>query len=127
MSASATLQEIKLNELCDSISKLNKSIESVTVINKFGRPVEKVNRKNGIRLLSKDKDEMFFMQCVLEISMGKEFDHEYGPINYHLSERDNLTMITVPIRDHVIVVKANKDNSPISLSKKIVKTIKSYT
>jgi len=31
-----------------------------------------------------------------------EYDSEYGPINYHLLKRENLTMITFPMRDHVI-------------------------
>ena len=69
---------------------------------------------------------MFFMQCVLEISMGKDYDSEFGPVNYHLSERGNLTMITFPMRDHVVLVTTNKDTSPISLAKKIVTTINDY-
>jgi len=67
------------------------------------------------------------MQCVLQISMGKEYDSEYGPINYHLLERENLTMITFPMRDHVILVAAKKDTSPISLARKIVTTINGYS
>src|SRR5690242_17283912 len=98
---SATLQDIKIDELCNSIIKINKNIQSVAIINKLGRPIEKVTRGDNLKPLPKPKDEMFFMQCVLEISMGKDFDSEYGPINYHLSERENLTMITFPMRDHV--------------------------
>ena len=58
--------------------------------------------------------------------MGKEYDSEYGPINYHLSERGNMTMITFPMRDNVILVTIKKDTSPISLAKKIVTIINGY-
>ncbi len=66
------------------------------------------------------------MQRVLEISMGKDYDSEYGPINYHLSERENLTMITFPMRDHVVLVTIKKNTSPISLAKKIVTIINGF-
>jgi hypothetical protein len=123
---SATLQDIKFDELCNSILRINKNIQSVAIINKLGRPVEKITRDDSLKHLPQPKDEMFFMQCVLEISMGKDYDSEYGPINYHLSERGNLTMITFPMRDHVVLVTIKKDTSPISLAKKIVTTINGY-
>jgi hypothetical protein len=121
-----SLQDIKLGKLCDSIIGINKNIQSVAIINKLGRPIEKVTRDTSQKQLPQTKDEMLFMQCVLEISMGKDFDSEYGSINYHLSERENLTMITFPIRDYVILVTTKKDTSPISLAKKIVTTINGY-
>jgi hypothetical protein len=70
--------------------------------------------------------EMFFMQCVLQVSMGRDFDEQYGPINYYISERDNLTMLTFPIDDHIILVTVNKNVSPISLARKIVNTINDH-
>ena len=126
MDMSETLQDIKFDELCNSIMGINKNIQSVAIINKLGRPVEKITRDDGLKQLPQSKDEMFFMQCVLEISMGKDYDSEYGPINYHLSERENLTMITFPMRDHVVLVTTKKDTSPISLAKKIVTTINGH-
>ena len=124
---SSSLQDIKLDELCNSIMGIIKNIQTVAIINKLGRPVKKVTRDGSLKQLPQPKDEMFFMQCVLQISMGKEYDSEYGPINYHLLERENLTMITFPMRDHVILVTAKKDTSPISLARKIVTTINGYS
>jgi len=123
---STTLQDIKFDELCNSIMGINNNIQSVAIINKLGRPVEKITRDDREKQLPQEKDEMLFMQCVLEISMGKDYDSEYGPINYHLSERGNLTMITFPMRDYVVLVTTNKNTSPISLAKKIVTIINGY-
>lgn len=123
---SATLQDIKIDEMCNSIIQINKNIQSVAIINKLGRPVEKVTKDDNLKQLPQPKDEMFCMQCVLEISMGKEYDSEYGTINYHLSERENLTMITFPMRDHVVLVTTKKNTSPISLAKKIVTIVNGY-
>lgn len=114
----ATLHTIKIDDLCNSIMDIDKNIQSVSIINNLGKPIEKITRDGIIKQLQ-PKDDLF-MRCVLEISMGKDFDSEYGPINYHLSERENLIMITFPMRDHVMLVTINKDTSPISLAKQIV-------
>ncbi len=115
----------ELDALCESISCLDSSIEAVAVINKFGRPVERIDREGNNKRLPRDS-EMFFMQCVLQISMGNDFDEQYGPINYHISERQNLTMLTFPIYDHVLLVIVKKDTSPISLARKITCVIDTH-
>ncbi len=123
----SSLQEIKLEELCNSIMLTSKKIESIVIVNKLGRPVKSVMRKGNPNLPLEQKDEIFFMQCVLQMSMGKEHDSEYGPLDYHLSERKNLTMIAFPLHDHVVLAKIKKNVSPIPLAKKIVTIISDHT
>jgi hypothetical protein len=98
----------------------------VTAINKLGRPVDRSSRQKHIKQFPDKTSEVLFMQCVLEISMGRDFDEQYGPINYHMSERANATMLTFPIDDHVILVTASKNVGPISLAKKIANIISEY-
>lgn len=112
----------ELDTLCKSISSLEVNIQSVTVINKFGRPVERIDKEENDKHLSYNS-EMFFMQFVLQISMGQDFDEQYGPINYHISERQNITMLTFPIYDHVLLVTAKKNISSISLAREIIHVI----
>ncbi len=115
----------EFDRLCDSIIEINNNIQSVVVINKLGRPVSRSASPRYAKQFP-DKSEVLFMQCVLEISMGRDFDDQYGPINYHVSERTNITMLTFPIDDHVIVITINKNVSPISLAKKISSIICQY-
>lgn len=117
---------LDFDELCHLILEINRNIQSVAVINKLGRPVEKINRAGNAKEISEEKNQMLFMQCVLEISMGKDFDEYYGPINYHLSERENLSMFSFPLDDSVILVTSNKDSSPISLARQITNAIAHY-
>ena len=116
----------EFDRLCDSILEVNSNIQSVAAINKLGRPVDRSSRQEHIKQFPDKTSEVLFMQCVLEISMGRDFDEQYGPINYHMSERANATMITFPIDDHVILVTASKNVSPISLAKKISNIINEY-
>lgn len=66
------------------------------------------------------------MSCVLQISMGRDFDENYGPINYHISERTNLTMITFPFDENVIITTTDKSINPISLARKFVDLTREY-
>ncbi len=116
----------EFDALCNNILGVNNNIQYVAILNKFGRAVEKSSRPKYAEQLPDKISEMLFMQCVLEISMGRDFEEQYGSINYHMSERANVTMLTFPIEDHVILVAANKNASPILLAKKIVSILSEY-
>lgn len=92
-------QRLVSDTLCGSILHANKNIQSVTVINKQGRPVDKISRLRFTTQFQDNMSEMFYMQCVLQVSMGRDFDECYGPINYYISERANLTMLSFPLDD----------------------------
>lgn len=108
-----------LDELCSSILEINKNIQSVAIINKLGRAIEKTSRPKYAEQFSDTMDEMLFMHCVLQVSLGTDFDEQFGIINYHISERTNLTLLTFPIGQDVILVTINKKTSPITLARKI--------
>lgn|SRR5690348_16334339 len=117
---------IMLESLCDSILRLNKSIQSVAVINNHGKIMEKISRATFIKQFPNHLNELFCMSCVLQISMGKDFDENYGTINYYISERSNLTIITFPLDKDVILITTNKNISPVTLAKKTVDIINNY-
>lgn len=101
----------------------SKNVQSVAVINNQGRVIEKDSKPKFTNQFPENLREMFFMHCVLQISIGKDFDDQYGPINYHISQRSNLTMLTFPVDDHVVLVTINKNISPILLARKIINII----
>ena len=117
---------IMLESLCDSILRLNKSIQSVAVINNHGKIMEKISRATFIKQFPNHLNELFCMSCVLQISMGKDFDENYGTINYYISERSNLTIITFPLDENVILMTVNKNISPITLAKKTMDIIDNH-
>ncbi len=67
-------QYLSLESLCNSILNSSKSIQSVAFVNKMGRPIEKASRPSFAKQFPDYMNEMFLMQCVLQISMGKDFD-----------------------------------------------------
>lgn len=114
---------LEISRLCDSIMDLNNGIQSVAVINKNGRAVEKKSRDKTTVQIAEEKCASLFLQSALEIAMKKDYDDDFGPITYNLSERENQSVFSFPLYDSVILVTSNKDNSPISLAGKIVDVI----
>lgn len=113
----------ELDKLCDTILAINKNIQSTVIINKNGRAVEQKIRDGALPQIPDRKHEMLLMQCALTVSMGRDFDEDYGPVGYAVIDRENTSMFSFPVEELIILVTSNKDISPISLAKKITNTI----
>lgn len=116
----------ELDKLCDTILAINKNIQSTIIINKNGRAVEKKIRDDTISQMSDHKNEMLLMQCALTISMGRDFDEDYGPVGYAVVDRESTSMFSFPVGELIVLVTSKKDISPLSLAKKIAATIQEY-
>ena len=119
---STVQKSLETEKLCSSILTVNKNIQSVTVINKNGRPIENMTRESTDIIPNKE-NEMFLMQCALTMSMGRDFDEYLGQIGYTFVARKNLSMFTFPIDNNVILVTSKANISPISIARKIMTTI----
>ena len=117
---------IELDKLCDTILEINNNIQSVSIINKHGRAVERKIHGNPNFQATDQKNEMFFMQCALTISMGRDFDEDFGEIGYIHINRKNLSMFSFPLFDNIILVTSKAAIGPISLARKISTIIKRY-
>ena len=119
-------QVTEFDGLCNSILDINTNIQTVSVINKHGRAIARKTNDDADPQVTGQKIEMFFMQCVLTISMGRDFDEEFGEIGYVHIDRKNLSMFSFPVLDHIVLVTSKAAISPISLAKKISDTIKRF-
>ena len=115
-----------LDALCESVLRVNKNVQSVSVLSKMGRLVGENSKPEFANRFHGSRNEHLFMQSVLQISMGRDFDDVYGPINYYVSERANLTLLTFPLDDNVLLVTCSKNLSPITIAKKIRSAIDDY-
>lgn len=115
---------MNLGELCDKILSSNGSIMHVTVINSQGRPVEESSRAGQTVFNNAGQKEMLLMQCSLTISMGRDFDQSFGEIKYVHTERENLSLYSFPLDNHVILVASKASQGPISLAREVLSIIK---
>ena len=119
----STIQKsVGIERLCNSILSINKNIQSVTIINKNGRPIENITREST-DIIPYKENEMLLMQCALTISMGRDFDEFFGQIGYTFVARKNLSMFSFPIENNILLVTSKANISPIAIARKIMAAI----
>lgn len=130
MSASASLiverTTLTLADLCNSILGTSDGIQFVAVINKKGRVIEKKSRDDNSHLTSNQKNEMYFMQCALQMSMANEFNEELGTIEYVLTERENSKFVLISYFSYIILVVMKKNTDHTTVITKIEETVTKF-
>ena len=100
--------EQHLHNSCQKITKIDKKIRFVGVVNEKGRLVTGAV-KNKIKFLVDEKDrEMLFMEVALRTRMRREFDHYFGPSNFCISHRENVIIMKFPIGNETFYISAEK-------------------
>ncbi len=96
-------------ELCDKVFKIDDKIRSTRVINNKGK-LDAGGMREGLKALEDSKkDEMLFMELSLRVRMRHEFDEEFGPVEFSLSYRGKIVVISFPMKeDRVLLVTAER-------------------
>ena len=99
-----TAEQIKLIEkTCEEILK-DKGVRFVGVINRMGRLVVGKHNPSIKSHLLDNEDKMVYMQLAMEIFLRQEFDKKLGSIDYVLSKRKKVNMISIPIEKYLVLV-----------------------
>ena len=110
--------------LCNDISNLDEDIELIAVLNHKGRAIETKTREEGIdKSLTLQKREMFFMQSVLQTSMNRDHDDEFGKVKSSILERERFTTLSFEFSNYVILVVSRPSLDPIQLKNNILEKI----
>lgn len=107
--------------LCDKIFELDAKIRSCRVINHKGKLVAGGMRKGLTALEDTKKDEMLFMELSLRVRMRHEFDAEFGPVEFSLSYRGKIILLSFPLGQYVLFVTTERqidlNKIPFEISK----------
>jgi len=117
---------VTLENLCESILYTSENIQSVAIINKNGRAIEEKSRVISDLLMPDKKNEMYFMQCALQVSMARDFDDEFGPLSFTITERENSKFVSIPSFSNIILAKMKKGMDHTALINKIKKIIRNF-
>lgn len=74
--------------------------------------------------LTKDKKEMFCMSIALHHKMQNDFDEDFEPIKYNITERGNFKFITIPVLSKILFIRMKKNVDDIKLINKITSFLK---
>jgi hypothetical protein len=116
--------QFRFYSLCNSISIIDESIELVAVLNQKGRIIEMAARGEGVNKdLTPQNREMFFMECILQFSMYKDQDYEFGRVKSLILEREKFTIFSFEMLNYVILIVSRPVLNPIQLKKIILELI----
>ena len=66
--------------------------------------------REGVTSYLEDKqNQMMYVQLTLEYLMRRDFDDNLGPIDYIASRRGKVTMISIPTKEYLILISAERD------------------
>jgi len=104
-----SLSEIdNLERSCQKVLSLPK-IRFVGVLNKMGNKIAG-GFKEGVESFLPDKENRtMYVQLMLEYMMRKDFDAQLGSIDYIVSRRSNVTMISIPTKEYLVLISAERD------------------
>ena len=84
-------------------------VEFVGLISKNGRLVD-CKSKNNL-CFTKQQEEMYFMSISLYHSMQRDYDENFGLMEYTIMVRENYKIISIPMEKETLVVVINKSGN----------------
>ena len=97
-----------LEKACQTVLELPE-IRFVGVLNKMGKKIAGGFKKGVSSFLPDKENRMMYVQLTLEYLMRKDFDEGLGPIEYITSRRGKVTMVSIPTKDFLVLISAQRD------------------
>ena len=100
-------------------------IRFVGVINNMGNLVLGEYKKGIVPIAEVDQYKMC-MEHALELFMKKDLDGTLGPLDYIVSKRKNVAIITIPVRDYLVLISAEPNAKIESIIEDILQKLKIF-
>ena len=112
--------------ICKEVFELDEKIRSARIINGRGKLVAGGMREGLKSLEDAKKDEMLFMELSLRVRMRHEFDEEFGKVEFSLSYRGKVILISFPMGENVLFVSSERQLDLGKIPFNILDIIKKY-
>ena len=109
--------------LCTLVQKIDSDIRFVGIINSKGRLVAGGMVSSKKRLGDRKGDEMLYMELALRVRMRREFDDDLGKVEFSMSFREKLIVMSFPIVNDVLMVSMERKTQFEKISFKILKLV----
>ncbi len=98
-------------------------IRFVGVINNMGNLVVG-DYKKGIVPIAKIDQYKICMEHALELLMKKDLDDSLGPLDYIVSKRKNIKIITIPVNDYLVLISAESTAKVEPIIDEVIQSLK---
>ena len=97
-----------LDDACKKILLIPK-VRFAGVLDKMGKKIADGFREGINSFLESKQNQMMYVQLTLEYLMRRDFDDRLGAIDYIASRRGKVTMISIPTKEYLILISAERD------------------
>jgi hypothetical protein len=92
-----------LNEICKRIMS-EPGVRFAGIVNQMGNRIAGGFREDIVPFVDYTKENMVYMELVLDLRMRSEFDSELGKVQYIHSRRDRVNMVSIPLGSLIAVL-----------------------
>lgn len=101
-----------MSELCGQVFDIDPAIRFTGVIDRMGKLVAGGMRP-GLQPLESIKDmDRLYLEFALRNAMRREFDGDFGPTIYAMSERERIKIATFPMSDDNLLLISMERSKP---------------
>lgn len=97
-----------LENSCNKVLSLPK-IRFIGVLDNMGNKIAGGFKERITSYLEDKEDRMMYVQLTFEYLMRKDFDKKLGPIDYIVSQRKKIVLISIPARNYLVLISAERE------------------
>ena len=109
--------------LCTLVQKIDSDIRFVGIFNSIGRLVAGGMVSSKKRLGDRKGDEMLYMELALRVRMRREFDDDLGKVEFSMSFREKLIVMSFPMENDVLMVSMERKTQFENVAFEILKLV----
>ena len=119
---------IVLDNLCDTIIKLDRNIRFVGIVNDKGEVIEG-GFQDGVEPLLEGSDEQeMYTNTLTNMALLKNYSDRLGKVKYSLTEHQKIAMMTFPLDNGILCLSVcSKDTNVDKLKNTIIDIISTRT
>jgi len=120
------LIETNIMELiCNEIISLDNKIRFVGIISELGKVQAATIREDIDPLVSEKDREMLFTEASLKMRMSRDFNQQFGQVNFAIARRDKVDLLSMPLADNLLYITADRgiDFDLVDKVKKILENV----
>src|SRR4029078_3115533 len=116
-----------LAKICIGIFDIDGKIRFVGIIDEMGKLIVG-EIKNGLSSLEKDDVSIrLYLGYAINNVLRRDFDSVFGKVLYTFSEREKITLLTIPMEHNLLLISIDISSYHNELIKKILNTLNKLT
>jgi hypothetical protein len=116
-----------LTKICSGIFDIDGKIRFVGIIDEMGKLIVG-EMKNGLSSLEQDDGSIrLYLGYAINNVLRRDFDSVFGKVLYTFSEREKIKLLTIPMKDNLLLISMDISSDHDELIEKILKTLNKLT